>query len=150
MKNKQIHTLSFSVNNWEHLYSLQKAIQYNRQAGGNTLHIKGRFVGQSFLQNTDTDVCISFLQSLDSPQYTRLDENLFILGEMTYSKNTLTSDISVDPAVFEELRKNLLEYNDLEGIHIVVSLSITSNNNFWEDGESLNIIQLNYAMKGDA
>ena len=62
----------------------------------------------------------------------------------------LSADINVDKGVFEELRKNLMEYADIEGIHIMVTIGVVLNDNeTWKNDQDLNIIQFDYAMKGD-
>ena len=119
----KIQTLSFPINNWGHLYSLQKAISHNDQLTGRTLSINGRILGQDFLQNNDTNVSIHFLQEDVTPDYPVTDSGLHKLGVMKYSEQLLEADIKIDRNVFEELRKNLMEYADIEGIHIMITLS---------------------------
>jgi len=141
--------LVFSVNNWDHLYSLQKAISHHNQLTGRELTVSGRLLKHPFLNNIDTPVSLTFFQSDQAPNYTRLDTGMYILGEMCLLDQQLTSNIHVDRTVFEELRKNLVEYADIEGIHIMLNLEVISEDEQWKNNSQLNIIQLDYAMKGD-
>lgn len=147
-------TLHFSINQWQHLYSLQQAIKHEQQHTGNSLIISGKIRDQSFLQDQDTDVSIHFLQSESATDYPviTLDaatEPTPVLADITLD-DALTTQISVSRAVFEELRKNLMEYADIDGIHIVVTLGVASHASHWPAGESLPLVKLDYAMKGDA
>jgi hypothetical protein len=144
-----LKNLSFSVNNWNHLYSLQAAVQHNQQGTGRSLTIQGRLLNQAFLQHHDTPVSIRFLQSDQPPQYSREQDRL-VLAEMQRQQDGLSCEIAVDRGVFEELRRNLMEYADIEGIHIVISLELLSDQATWPDHQSLPLVELNYAMKGDA
>lgn len=144
-----LKNLSFSVNNWNHLYSLQAAVQNNQQGTGRSLTIQGRLLNQAFLQHHDTPVSIRFLQSDQPPQYSREQDRL-VLAEMQRQQDGLSCEIAVDRGVFEELRRNLMEYADIEGIHIVISLELLSDQATWPDHQSLPLVELNYAMKGDA
>ncbi len=146
----RIQTLGFSVNTWNHLYSLQQAIKHNDQLTGRTLSISGRIRNQPFLQNHDTKITINFFQVEKVPDYPKLDSSTRLLGEITLVDKQLCAEIEVDGRVFEELRKNLMEYADIEGIHIMVTLGLLSDAEYWQDAESVKIIQLDYAMKGDA
>jgi|GEM_PF-1892995 len=146
---RELKNLSFSVNNWNHLYSLQAAVQHNQQGTGRSLSIQGRLLNQAFLQHQDTPVSIRFVQSDQPPQYAREQDQL-VLARMQRTPDGLSCEIAVDRGVFEELRKNLMEYADIEGIHIMVSLGLLSDQAEWPDQESLPLLELNYAMKGDA
>ena len=145
----KVQSLSFSINNWEHLYSLQKAISHNDQLTGRTLNINGRILGQAFLQNHDTSISIHFLQEDVTPDYPITESGLHKLGVMTFSDQLLETNIKIDRNVFEELRKNLMEYADIEGIHIMITLGLLSNLDHWKDNTTLTLVQLDYAMKGD-
>ena len=150
----KVITLNFSINNWGHLYSLQQAISHNNQLTGRKLSLRGRILNRPFLQNQDTPVSIDFIQVDKAPVYPLIDppaQDLeHELGVMTLADQQLTTCIKVDRNVFEELRKNLMEYADIEGIHIIVSPGLLSGAEHWPDGETLQIVQLDYAMKGDA
>jgi len=150
MNNVTIKTLKFSINGWTHLYSLQQAIQHNHQQSGRTLDIKGRIIGNAFLNQQDTDISICFLQTNDTPEYSLIDETILELALIKLTNRNLHTEVLVDKQVFEELRKNLMEYADIEGIHIIVTLGVLSTDNFWPDNASLSLVQLDYAMKGDA
>lgn len=144
-----LKTLSFSVNNWNHLYSLQAAVQHNQQATGRSLTVQGRLLNQALLQHQDTPVSIRFVQSDQPPEYAR-EQGQLVLAEMQRKPDGLNCEIAVDRGVFEELRKNLMEYADIEGIHIMVSLGLLCDQAEWPDNQSLPLLELNYAMKGDA
>ena len=145
----ELKNLSFSVNNWNHLYSLQAAVQHNQQGTGRSLTIQGRLLNQAFLQHQDTPVCIRFIQSDQPPEYASELDRL-VLARVQRAADGLNCEIAVDRGVFEELRKNLMEYADIEGIHIMVTLGLLSEQAEWPDNESLPLLELNYAMKGDA
>lgn len=152
---KEIQALSFPINNWSHLYSLQQAISHNNQLTGRKLSINGRILNQSFLQNQDTKVSINFLQVNETPEYPQVeppghDSFTNILGSMQFTEQHLTTEIAIDRGVFEELRKNLMEYADIEGIHIMITLGVLADSDCWKNNQSLSIVQLDYAMKGDA
>lgn len=150
MKTNKIQQLSFPINNWGHLYSLQKAITHNKQLTGRHLSISGQLLHHPFLDNKNTDIKINFLQTDYSPEYNQVSSGEYILAVMTLSDNMLSADINVDKGVFEELRKNLMEYADIEGIHIMVTIGVVLNDNeTWKNDQDLNIIQFDYAMKGD-
>ncbi len=144
-----LQTLTFSVNNWNHLYSLQAAVQHNQQGTGRSLTIQGRLLNQAFLQRQDTPVSIRFVQCDQPPEYTHEQDQL-VLARLQRKPDGLSCVIAVDRGVFEELRKNLMEYADIEGIHIMVSLELLSDQAEWPDNESLPLLELNYAMRGDA
>jgi hypothetical protein len=141
--------LSFSVNNWNHLYSLQAALQHNQQGTGRSLSIQGRLLNQAFLRHQDTPVSIRFMQTEQPPEYPRKQDRL-VLAEMQRQPDGLSCEIAVDRGVFEELRKNLMEYADIEGIHIMLSLELLCEQAEWPDNQSLPLVELSYAMKGDA
>jgi len=147
---EDIQLLSFSINNWGHLYSLQQAISHNQQLTGRELTISSRVLNKPFLKHHDTPVIIKFLQVDQSPNYSITKDGTHVLGQMLLTNKSLETSIQVDRNVFEELRKNLMEYADIEGIHIIISLGLLSNNDHWQDGETLDIVKLDYAMKGDA
>jgi len=146
----QIQTLSFPANNWSHLYSLQQAISHNKQQTGRKLSIRGRILNQPFLQNIDTKISIDFNQVEQTPDYPLINPDLYELGLMTFKPHQLETNIKIDRRVFEELRKNLMEYADIEGIHIMITLGLLSNSEHWQIDETLQIVQLDYAMKGDS
>ena len=149
MNTPNIKTLKFSINGWTHLYSLQQAIQYNEQKTGRTLNVNGRIVGNAFLNQQDTEISITFLQTEEAPNYSSV-EGIFKLASIKLNERNLETEIKVDRPVFEELRKNLMEYGDIDGIHIIVTLGVLSDSDIWTEGASLNLVQLDYAMKGDA
>ena len=145
-----MHSLTFSVNNWEHRYSLQQAITHNQQFTGNKLSISGTLRQQAFLNNLETEIELRFLNTENTPDYPVNDSGEYILSELNTINNKLFAEIKVDNRVFEELRKNLMEYGDIEGIHIMVILGIDYNKTQWQNPDPLPLIQLDYAMKGDA
>jgi len=156
--------IKFSINNWDHLYSLQQAIAHSNQLTGRTLGIRGSVRNSAFLNRLDTRISITFVQLDSAPDYPlrKLSANTpatHILGAMTLCNQQLSTEISVDRDIFEELRKNLMEYADIDGIHIVVTLGLCDESEhldkspeeaIWAENQSLEIVQLDYAMKGDA
>ncbi|VAW64282.1 hypothetical protein MNBD_GAMMA09-1376 [hydrothermal vent metagenome] len=155
-----IKTLKFSINNWQHLYSLQQAVLHNSQRTGRTLCIDARVVNCAFLNHKDSDISIKFIQLENAPDYPLKSTSpntpgLPVLGSIVLSQQMLSTEIQVDRAVFEELRKNLMEYADIDGIHIIITLGLffeatAQENDLWNEGQSLEIMQLDYAMKGDS
>ena len=113
------------------------------------MSISGQLLNDTFLDKTKTEIDIHFIQTENPPEYSENYNGEYIIGVMTSSENKLFSEIHIDKLVFEELRKNLMEYADIEGIHIMISLGVLSENEIWKKDEDLNIIQLDYAMKGD-
>jgi hypothetical protein len=150
MHNTEIHHLRFSISQWQHLYSLQQAIQHAQQATGKTLSITGKILNQPLLDNQDTPVNIHFHQVDHTPRYDRNAHNDLVLGQIQRSRQGLLSSLPVDARVFEELRRNLVDYADLDGIHIVVSLGIELAGPGWSMDQPADILQLDYAMRGDA
>ena len=146
----KVKMLNFSINNWGHLYSLQQAISHNDQLTGRKLSLHGRILNQPFLLNHDTPISIDFVQTETPPTYPLIDSEAHELGLMTFVNQQLDSCIKVDRSVFEELRKNLMEYADIEGIHIMISLGLLCDTEHWPEGDTLKIVQLDYAMKGDS
>jgi len=150
MDNSNIKTLKFSINGWTHLYSLQQAIQHNLQQTGRTLSINGRIIGNVFLNQQDSDISIVFLQSGNTPKYTAINDSTYELASIKRTDKNIHSEVMVDKQVFEELRKNLMEYADIDGIHIIVTLGILNEDDVWPEDTNLSLVQLDYAMKGDA
>ncbi|VAW53193.1 hypothetical protein MNBD_GAMMA07-707 [hydrothermal vent metagenome] len=145
----KIVTLSFPINNWNHLYSLQQAIVHNNPLTGRSLGIKGHVVNQPFLHHKDTPISINFIQVDSAPNYPLIKPDQHELGLIHFHQQQLNTQIQVDRQVFEELRKNLMEYADIEGIHIMVSFGLLSESEHWQKDTTLQIVQLDYAMKGD-
>ncbi len=146
----QRQKFSFSVNNWQHLYSLQQAVSHNQQLTGSSLSIKGKALNQAFLDNNPTSISIEFSMHDSTPDYPLLHSGVYQLGTLKHSTDHLHTNICVDKKVFEELRKNLMEYADIEGIHIVVSIELFSDDPVYQAGKDYPIIELDYAMKGDS
>jgi hypothetical protein len=147
---KQIKIIEFPVNKWEHLYSLEQAFLRNKQATGKNLTIIGALKNQSILNNHATPVYITFSQVDGYPAYDKTENEQIILGQIKRLDNKLESTLFVDRNVFEELRKNLMEYADIDGIHIVVTIGFTSTQQDWPIGTEYSIVKLDYAMKGDS
>jgi len=147
---KPIQNIKFSINNWGHLYSLQQAISHNKQLTGRKLTITGRILNSPLLNKIDTAISIDFIQTDSPPTYTDMGEDTCELGTLKLHNQQLSTRILVDRNVFEEMRKNLMEYADIEGIHIVVNLGVLCEEPIWKPDTTLPIVQLDYAMKGDA
>jgi len=150
MHHTEIHTIRFSISQWEHMYSLQQAIQHAEQASGKTLSIGGKILGQALLENEDTQIHIHFHQVEGIPPYRRNSQNDLVLGQLQRTRQGLVSHLPVDASVFEEMRRNLMEYADVDGIHIMVNLGIELDGPRWALDQSADILQLDYAMRGDA
>jgi len=150
MQSSLIKLISFSVNNWIHLYSLEQAIQKNQLASGGSLSIHGKIMNCEWLDNQDMPVEITFNKATETPPYASTNEQTIILGKITRQDDKITSSIPVDENVFEELRKNLMEYADIDGIHIIVTLGVLLDDKQWPVNGTLKLVKLDYAMKGDA
>jgi hypothetical protein len=140
-------TLRFALNTWQHLYSLQQAITQTDNLTGNRLLVNGIIRNEPLFDRHDMPISICFLQSA-SPPYRKTTDNRIIVGQLSRN-DTLHADIPVDTNVFAELKKNLVEYIGLEGIHIVVTAGLILPANGWQQNTAADIVQLDYAMKGD-
>lgn len=140
--------ITFFINSWDHLYSLKSAIERKHQATGKTLSIKGRIRDNAFTQHQDTAITIDFINTHGNVDYPVNTFNNPILGTMQYQNQQLHTQLTIDDAVFEELRKNLMEYSDIEGIHIAVRIELEGEPDI-NAMEKINILDLTYAMKGD-
>ena len=149
MQSSSIKFISFSVNNWAHLYSLEQAVEKATNISGGKLVISGNIRKTEFLNNQDLAIEITFNRLTRAATYSR-HENHIILGEINRDHNKITSSLSVDEDVFHELRNNAIEYGNIDGIHIMVTLGLLSENETWAENTTLKLISLNYAMKGDA
>ena len=150
MQSSLIKLISFSVNNWIHLYSLEQAIQKQQQMTGGSLSIHGNIRNCELLQDQDTAIEITFNKVTDTPQYESSNTQTIILGNITRQENKISSSLPVEEHVFEELRKNLMEYADIDGIHIVVTLGVLLEDEQWPVNKTAKLVKLDYAMKGDA
>ena len=110
MPSTPLKIVKFSVNNWNHLYSLEQAINRAEEATGKNLGIQGKVRNLDFLDNQDMDVSINFHQVDEISDYDKTAAGDIILGQMIRKENSLECDLAVDDRVFEELRKNLMEY----------------------------------------
>ena len=142
-------TLKFSVNNWNHLYSLEQAVLKDQQITGKYLTISGLVNELDLLENKSTPVLITFNQVDDIYEYNKTKSGQIILGHIKRLNDKLESTLPVNGNVFEELRKNLMEYSDIDGIHIVVSIGLDSEPHDWPVNTEYSILKLDYAMKGD-
>ena len=150
MNKPEITQLRFSVSNWAHLYSLQQAILRAEKASGKTLSIHGKIRDASVLDNEDTPITVDFYQVDGTPNYSSDAHDQLVLGQMRRHPDGLHTALPVDASVFEEMRRNLMEYADIDGIHIIVSIGLRLANGNWPMQQSVDIIQLDYAMRGDA
>ena len=137
--------IKFSINIWTHLYSLSQAVQYQHNNSGRRLMIEGEFSHPVLTSSQAQKIQLCFIHNTEAPDYQSTEENQLIFGQLTSEHNKLVSNIPIADDMFNELKKNLIEYADIEGIHIVVSLELTAGT---VTGE-WNIIELDYAMKGD-
>ncbi|TNF39085.1 MAG: hypothetical protein EP315_00300 [Gammaproteobacteria bacterium] len=143
-------TIKFSINNWQHLYSLEQAIRQAQQVSGNHLSIEGTLRNEPLFNQQDIHIKIDFQQVRDTPDYATGPHGQIILGEMLYSGDTLSCSMPIDENVFSELRKNLVEYAGIDGIHIVVTMGLLLDTPIWPIDTSRPVVQLDYAMRGDA
>ena len=150
MPNNNIHTLKFSINNWQHLYSLKDAISKTNEASGKLLTITGTIRNEDLLQNHDTNIEIIFKQVEQFPDYEKTQNGELILGYLSKTDQGVNTTLDINESIFEEMKKNLIEYADIDGIHIVISCDVLNNNDTWQDDTELKIISLDYAMRGDA
>ncbi|MCW8855708.1 MAG: hypothetical protein OQK76_02470 [Gammaproteobacteria bacterium] len=150
MQSSLVKLINFSVNNWLHLYSLEQAVQKERQMSGGSLSIYGNLRNCELLDGQDLPVEIVFNRAVNAPRYESTNNEMIILGNITRAEDKVTSTIPVDEYIFEELRKNLMEYADIEGIHIIVTLGILLDDDHWPANKTVKLVKLDYAMKGDA
>ena len=138
----QTEQIKFSVNQWSHLYSLTQAIQYQADNSGRSLLIEGQL---PTTQLPADSIRLRFIHSTETPSYGQTENGQLQLGLMRLENKQLTGEIHVADDVFNELKKNLIEYADIEGIHIIFNLQLTNE----PQVQQWQIIQLDYAMKGD-
>lgn len=150
MESNQYKIFKFSINNWGHLYSLEHAIARAEKATGKTLSIEGTVRNADLLDNKDLPIKISFNQVDGIPEYQQTSDSRLVLGQLKKEQDKLSCTLPVDDKVFEELRKNLMEYADIDGIHIVVTIGILIGTDSWPTDTTVDIVKLDYAMKGDA
>ncbi len=149
MTSSDIKTIKFSINSWSHLYSLEQAILRAEQASGRSLSIAGKIRNESLFNGKDIPISIHFYQVDGTPRYEKAGQHL-ILGHINLKDDHLVCSLPVDERVFEELRKNLMEYADIDGIHIMVTLGLLMPENGWLKNNQADIVKLDYAMRGDA
>lgn len=139
--------LRFSLNTWQHLFSLHQAALKAENQSGNQLIITGIIRNEALFEHQDMPISVVFKAS-GSPQYKRTADNQIVLGPLLRS-DALNAEISIDSQVFNELKKNLVEYSGIEGIHIVMTIGLQLPGGNWREESSAQIIELDYAMKGD-
>ena len=140
-------TIRFPLNTWQHLYSLQQAVQQSGNFSGNQLLVNGVIRNEALFDQRDIPVQIAFSQSA-TPQYKMTADNQIILGQL-FRDDTLHTEIQIDAPIFAELKKNLVEYIGIEGIHIMVTIGLKLPDTGWQQKTAADIVQLDYAMKGD-
>ena len=141
--------LQFPVVDWLHLYALHEAIEHHNQLDGKQLSLHGVVRNNPLLNHHDCKITLSFQQS-DSPCYERDENQHTILGQLHLKSGQLTARFQVSESIFEEMRKNLVEYSDIEGIHIMVEIGILAQADRLVENSEVNIYTLQYAMRGDA
>jgi len=144
------HSLKFSINNWQHLYSLTDAISKTKEESGKSLTVTGTVRNDSLLQNHATNIEIRFKQVNQFPDYASTLNNELILGYLNKSDHGLNTTLDINESIFKEMKKNLIEYADIDGIHIMVTCVVITEKDHWQDNTALKIISLDYAMRGDA
>lgn len=146
--NNQNTSIKFSINNWEYLYSFKAAIERKQQAKGNTLTITGSIRSTTLTDHQDTPILIELINVHGIPDYQTNPSGEAILGILRHHNQRLHTQITIDDDVFEEFRKNLMEYADIDGIHIIVSIELEGKPNI-STSQIMNILDVKYAMKGD-
>ena len=137
----------FVMNTWQHLYSLQQAIQQTGHFTGSQLRVSGVIRNQGVFKNRDMPIQLTLLP-IDNPQYQKTADQQLIFGQLS-GNDDLHADIQVNAAVFKELKQNLIEYMSIEGIHILVTIGLSYAETTWHPLATADIVQLDYAMKGD-
>lgn len=137
----------FTVDTWQHLYSLQHAVQRAENLPANRLVIKGSIRNDTRFDRRDIPIQLTFSQ-LATPQYKHTSDKQIIFGQLLRN-DSLSADIPVDPQVFAELKKNLVEYIGIDGIHIVFTIGLMLFAHDWPEKTAADIVQIDYAMKGD-
>ena len=150
MSNKLRHTFKFSANNWQHLYSIKQAIIKANDETGASLKINGTIRNDALLNQQDTKIEIIFKQVSDFSDYKKTQQDELILGQLKKNPDSLHTTLYINEAIFIELKKNLIEYVDIEGIHIVVSCTLLMQQDDWQEKSFFDIVSLDYAMRGDA
>lgn len=140
--------INFSINSWDHLYSLKAAIEKRQQEKGKTLTIAGNLRNNPMTDHQDTPILIALKNVQGTPEYQTNPSGETILGCLRYQHQQLQTELAIDDAIFEELRKNLMEYSDIDGIHIVISIKLEGKPDI-NTRQAMNILDLTYAMKGD-
>lgn len=143
-------SVQFSVSQWQHLYSLAQAIRRAQKQAGKRLEIEGRLRKQPLFDNQDVAIKLTFFQVDGIPQYPSATDDRIRLGKLERDANGVFASIPVAADVFEELRSNLVEYGDVDGIHIIVSVELALDEEHWPDHDTVDITGIDYAMRGDA
>lgn len=136
--------LKFPINQWQHLYSLARAIRHDEALAAEQLMIQGECANPHLFGGERKDLALHFFPVNEIPAYESLPDGSVILGQLVMEDDQLVSHLGVSRKVFDELLKNLREYADIEGIHIMVSITARAL------PDSLNILDVEYAMRGDA
>ena len=142
-----ITTFKFALNTWQHLYSLQRAVDHTDNLSGNSLVVKGIVHNAPLFNRPEVPIEICFTAS-DQPHYKKSAGHQIIFGQLKYN-NALTAEIPVSTDVFNELKKNLQEYLGIDGIHIMITVGLIHLDHPWQASDSADIVQLDYAMKGE-
>ena len=140
------HAVRFSVTQWQHLYALHQAISQAELLQAHKLDVSGTLRNHVLFDNRDTAIALRFYQVDGVPDYRRDEQGRMILGQLDMTETGLYAELPVDARVFEELRKNLVEYADIDGIHIMVNIGLLLEERHWP----ADILTLEYAMRGDA
>lgn len=144
----KLHTCRFSINTWQHLYALHRAVLKTDTGDANQLRIHGVNRNETLFNRQDTPIELVFSLQ-DAVHYPVSHDNRLILAPLHRSSDGLKASIPVTSSVFAELKKNLAEYMGIEGIHIIVSLGLQVPDSDWRENNPAAIIELEYAMKGD-
>jgi hypothetical protein len=142
-----ITVFKFALDTWQHLYSLQQAIEQTDGLSGNRLSISGVIRKQAAFHNRDIPIQITFTSN-DNPHYKKTADQQIIFGQLSHG-DALHAEIQISAPVFRELKQNLIEYMGIEGIHILITIGLHYTESDWQQLRSSHIVQLDYAMKGE-
>jgi len=143
-------TLKFPVNQWQHLYSLAKAIQHDENLAAEKLIIHGETTNPALLNGKRKQLELCFYPVTNIPAYQRLDDGNIIVGQLSLQQEPLLAQLAVSQPVFDEMVKNLREYADIEGIHIMVKITLRADTGDTSTMDTIDILDVEYAMRGDA
>lgn len=148
--------LKFPINQWKHLYSLEQAVKHAVDDTGRRLMIDGSCPSVAFFDNQKLLFELTLVNVADYPDYRQTSTGDRVLSELTLSLNDegealLSGEMQLDNQVFEELRKNILEYSLIDGIFIEMQLTVLWPDNITTPADvtnnNIDMLSLHYAMR---